>query len=95
MEIQELSIFAPAPFCVSRFNADAESVEVVCIGQNMHVYAIDGVSAFIWRQLDGKTSVRQILSRIVKEFEVTGARAKRDLSAFIEQLVLLELIEER
>ena len=95
MAIQGKSIFAPAPSCVSRFHQESESVEVVCIGPEMKVYTIDGVSGFIWRQLDGKTSVQSVLKKIMSEFEVTAAKAKRDLEAFVEQLLLLELIQER
>lgn len=87
------SVFAPAPNCVSRIHG--ESVEVVCIGPEMKVYTIDGVSGFIWRQLDGKTSVAKILSKITKEFEVTAAKAQRDLESLIEQLMVLNLIQER
>lgn len=95
MAIQGKSLFAPAPFCVSRFHKETESVEIVCIGPEMKVYTIDGVCGFIWRQLDGKTALKAVIEKITNEFEVTAARAKRDLEDFIEQLLLLELIQER
>lgn len=95
MAVQGKSIFVPAPNCVSRFHQENESVEVVCIGPEMKVYTIDGVCGFIWRQLDGNTPVSKILEMITKEFEVTAAKAKSDFHGFIEQLLLLDLINER
>jgi rRNA processing protein Krr1/Pno1 len=95
MAIQGKSVFAPAPFCVSRFHKETESVEIVCIGPEMKVYTIDGVCGFIWRQLDGKTALKTVIDKITGEFEVTATKAKRDLEGFIEQLLLLELIQER
>lgn len=95
MAVQGKSVFAPAPNCVSRIHQENESVEVVCIGPEMKVYTIDGVCGFIWRHLDGKTPVSQILDKITHEFEVTAAKAKTDLHSFIKQLQLLDLIHER
>ena len=95
MEIHNDSIFAPAPLCVSRFNPDTKSIQLVCIGKGSQMYTIDGVSAFIWRQLDGKTPVEKILERILKEFEVTQARAKRDLKTMLDRFLAMEIIYER
>lgn len=94
MEIQDSSIFAPAPLCISRFDKKAETVELVSIDQRTQVYKIDGVSAFIWQQLNGKTSVGQIATKVLAEFEVTPARAKRDIRQVLDQLLSLELIQE-
>ena len=91
----DTTIFAPAPFCVSRFHKETNCVELVSIGPKMQVYSIDGVCAFVWRQLDGETSLGQIVNRTVKEFEVSTARAKKDIEAFIDELLQLDLILER
>lgn len=95
MEIRDTSIFAPAPLCVSRFDKKAETVELVRIGQRTQVFKIDGVSAYIWQQINGKTSVGQIVKKVLNEFEVTPTRAKRDIRKVLYHFLSLEVIQER
>ncbi|MGZ3722420.1 MAG: PqqD family protein [Bdellovibrionales bacterium] len=95
MKSTDIGIYTPAPFCVSRFHPESESVELVAIGPQIHVYTIDGVCAFVWRQLDGKSTLPQIISRTVKEFDVSAARAKKDIETFIDELLSLGIIQER
>ena len=95
MSILMKSIYAPTSYCISRPGPDEKSIEVICVNQNMQVYSIDGVCANIWRGLDGKTSVRQILDAILADFDVPATRAKKDLHSFLNQLLSMELIEER
>ena len=95
MKIDEGSIFAPVPLCVSRLDKETQAVELVHIGPQTQIYKIDGVSAFIWSQLNGKNSVRAIVKNVLTEFEVTEARAKRDIRQFLDQLLMLEIIQEK
>jgi len=95
MAIRDSSIFAPAPLCVSRFDKKAATVELVCIGHHTQVYKIDGVSAFVWQQLNGKNSVGQIVAKVLEEFEVTPARAKRDIRSVLDRLLSIDVIQER
>jgi hypothetical protein len=50
------------------------------------IYHLNGVGAFIWQRLDGKTVGHVIVEAIVERYEVTRERARRDYVQFIEQL---------
>ena len=80
---------------MTRFDHKTQSVALLCVGPQMKVFNIDGVSSFIWRQIDGKNSVRTILKRVLDEYDATPTRAKRDLKAFLNQLLDMELIHEK
>jgi methyltransferase-like protein len=95
LKIQDNSVFAPAPFCVSRVDKNTGAVDVVTIGNDMKAYKIDGVSAFIWRQFDGKNSVGDILDSVVEEYDVSAKRAKQDIKELIGRLFVAELLQMR
>jgi hypothetical protein len=95
MSISETSIFIPSPSCIARLNKKTKFVEILNIGPQMQTYEIDGAFAFTWKQIDGKRTIKQILQRMLNEFEVTRPKAKKDLLEFVEQLLDLELIQER
>lgn len=57
------------------------------------IFALNPVAAFIWRQVDGKTSLEQIRDRLVECFEVGREEAGKDAEAFVRELLALELLE--
>lgn len=59
------------------------------------IFALESTGAFFWQQLDGTTSVKQIVSLLLDEFEVERAELLQDLEQFISQLLKAQLILER
>jgi len=53
---------------------------------------LNRVGAFIWEQLDGKTSGTAIVERLVTRFEVDHARAEADYLEFVETLRRLSAV---
>ena len=47
---------------------------------------INRTGAFIWKQLDGRTSMADLTRRIDAAFQVPPATARRDLADFINRL---------
>ncbi len=50
------------------------------------IYNLNGVAAFIWERLDGRTSGQAVVRALVERFEVEERIAAADYVAFLEQL---------
>lgn len=50
------------------------------------VLSLNPVGSFIWRQIDGNHSLRDIVDIVCHEYEVEPERAEADLRAFVAQL---------
>ena len=62
------------------------------VGDMGSLYNLNEVAAFVWEQLDGKKSLRDIKHRLVEEYEVSAEEAEDDLSAYIAQLTEIEAV---
>lgn len=51
-----------------------------------NIYVMNEMAGHIWKLLDGKRCVEDILGSILEEFDVTPERAETDLIAFLRQL---------
>ena len=58
-------------------------------------YGLDPVGARIWKLLDQPTSVKDLRTAIVDEYDVEPAKCERDLLALLEKLRTEGLIEVR
>jgi len=50
------------------------------------VYTLNETGAFIWEQIDGKKSVRDLIEALIAEYEIDKETATRDIFSFIEDL---------
>jgi len=62
------------------------------VGDMGSIYNLNEVAAFVWGQLDGKKSLRDIKHRLSEEYEVSAKEAEDDLSAYIAQLKEIEAV---
>ena len=62
------------------------------VGDMGSIYNLNEVAAFVWEQLDGKKSLRDIKHRLSEEYEVSAEEAEDDLSAYIAQLKEIEAV---
>lgn len=51
-----------------------------------HIYALNETAAVAWAALDGQTPLRDVLARILAEFEVEKPEAEADLLELVAQL---------
>ena len=58
------------------------------------VYVLHGAGEFIWKQLDGHTSVVDILDGVISGYDVDKERADADLDELIADLLKADLIEK-
>ncbi len=59
------------------------------------IFTLDPVAAFIWEQLDGKKSLKDIRDGVLDAFDVKKEQAETDIFEFIDELVKADLIETR
>lgn len=58
------------------------------------VYTLNSTGAFIWEQLDGIKTVRDIITEVESEFEVEGKEALDDVLSFFHELKEFLIIVE-
>lgn len=58
------------------------------------LYTLNEVGARVYELIDGAVALRDIVSTIVREFEVSEQAAGSDVREFIEQLLEIEAIHE-
>ena len=56
------------------------------------LYTLNEVGARVYELIDGKRALREIVTTIVNEFEVTEQQAESDVREFIAQLLEVESI---
>jgi hypothetical protein len=59
------------------------------------IFALDPVAEFIWEQLDGENSLKDIRDGVLDAFDVNEEQAETDIFEFIEELLKADLIEEK
>ncbi len=59
------------------------------------IFALDPVAEFIWEQLDGERSLRDIRDGVLDAFDVREEQAETDIFEFIEELLEAKLIEQK
>lgn len=69
---------------------DGEAVVLNLENGTFHTY--NSLATFIWQQADGKTSIKDIIESVVREFEVDEKQCQEDCVGFIQELVEKELI---
>lgn len=96
-EFECKKIYCPSGEVVCRTIAD-ETILVPISGNlaNMErIFTLNEVGASIWRLMDGKKSVQEILREIIGEFDVTEDQLGSDMAEFIEKLKVSNLIVEQ
>ncbi|HUS85976.1 MAG TPA: PqqD family protein [Bacteroidales bacterium] len=82
------TIYFRSPRIVARKTGDEYVLVPVTnqIADMKSVYTLNTTGAFIWEQLDGVKSVRDIISEVEEEFEVDGKTALNDVLAFFHDM---------
>jgi hypothetical protein len=65
------------------------------IGDLQCMYTMNGVGTRIWELINGHTTVEEITSAIVREYEVETPQAKADVVEFLDQMKAIGAVLER
>ena len=61
--------------------------EAILVGEEGdELHCLDEVGTFIWKTIDGKRSLGDILDGVCAEYEVSREIAEKDLTGFISEL---------
>lgn len=55
-------------------------------------HSLEEIGAFIWRQLDGKRSLKEIIDFMTGEYDVSHEQATADLQHFVGELMAADLV---
>ncbi len=70
-------------------------IPVVSQAENMQsIYTLNDASTFIWERMDGNHSLKEILQKLLEEYEVSEEEAKKDLLEFTKDLLEIGAIKE-
>ena len=58
-------------------------------------HSLDEIGTFLWRRLDGRHSLEQVVDELVAAYEVEPARATADVQDFLAQLLAAGLAHAR
>ena len=58
------------------------------------LYVLNETSAALWRRLDGKRSVQEIMQDFSQDYDVTWEQLQKDFQSLIEDLLSIRAIEE-
>jgi methyltransferase-like protein len=81
-------IFSQSPSVVTRKTGN--EYVLVPIANNIadmnSVYTLNETGAFLWEQLDGKKSVKDLIDTLISEYDVDYETAGADVFSFIEEM---------
>lgn len=66
---------------------------VVVVPASSQVHELNPVASFVWQRCDGNHEGYEILKDMLSEFEVQEEEAEKDLTALLEELAELKLVE--
>ena len=82
------SVVSQSPSIVTR--KTGQEYVLVPIANNIadmnSVYTLNETGAFIWEQIDGKKSVRDLIEALIAEYEIDKEIATEDVFSFIKDL---------
>ena len=50
------------------------------------VYTLNETGAFIWEQIDGKRTIKELIAAMINEYDIDEETAMKDVFSFIENL---------
>jgi hypothetical protein len=56
-------------------------------------HSLEEIGAFIWRCIDGKKTMEDLLADLLAEYDVSPRTAAADLQAFVDQLLAAGLLK--
>lgn len=91
------SVFSKAPGIVSR-KTENEYVLVPVIDNiaDMNsVFILNETGAFIWENIDGRSTIGEIIEKLVTEFEIEKETATEDVLSFFDRMKEFLIISSR
>jgi len=58
------------------------------------IFSLNPTAEFVWKNLDGKKKLVDILNALIDRFDVAKDEGEKDISDFVNELMNADLIEE-
>ena len=86
------TVLAHNPACPVREVGDGY---VIMAAEGNNTHSLDGLGAFIWKRLDGRTDLASVLADVVAEYDVAADVARTDLLEFAQALLTADIVVVR
>jgi len=63
------------------------------VGDLASIYSFNGTGSLIWKLLESPKTVEQLAAAVAQAHEVEPARAERDVTDFVNEMQLVDLLE--
>ncbi|OFX17740.1 MAG: hypothetical protein A2033_04290 [Bacteroidetes bacterium GWA2_31_9] len=84
------------PYIVSKV-IDNDYLLIPIVEETMdmnNIFGISDVGAFIWDNIDGNTSINEIINKVISEYEIDEDIASLDVNEFIKDCFSQNLLNE-
>jgi hypothetical protein len=68
---------------------------VILSEKDLEIHNLEGTAAFLWKCIDGESTVGEIIRKLFDAYEVTMEQAKADIVKFIEECEKKRLVSFR
>ncbi|MBN1696492.1 MAG: PqqD family protein [Spirochaetales bacterium] len=91
-----MDIFEMIPVTNSQLTVREIGDDIVILSEEtLEIHNLEGSAAFLWKCIDGKTTVGDIRDKLCHEYEVTAEQAKDDIAEFFDECEKKNLISFR
>jgi len=63
------------------------------VGDLASIYSFNGTGTLLWRLLDAPRSLTELVDAVEREYEVAREQAEKDVTQFLNDLALMDLLE--
>ena len=65
---------------------------IILSEEDLEIHSLEGSATFLWKCIDGKTTLQDILKKLCDEYDVSIERGKKDIIDFFEECESKNLI---
>jgi hypothetical protein len=63
------------------------------VGDLASIYSFNGTGTLVWQLLDSSRSLAELVDAVEREYEVARGQAEKDVTQFLNELALMDLLE--
>lgn len=57
---------------------------IILSEEDQEIHNLEGTAAFLWKSINGKSSIQEICNNLLKEYEVSVEQAQKDILEFFD-----------
>jgi len=65
---------------------------IILSEDDLEIHNLEGTAVFLWKCINGKSTVKQILKKLCDEYEVSSEQAESDVIEFFKECKIKKLV---